>query len=110
MFTDILTLEVNPISLINRMFLSLFLHLSILGGSTASLNRMKFAVNHEYMFQTPGLAFLSALLQFIVNFLIDFMTVLVMLTHHTGIGLVANFVVLQVITCFDYFSYNSLGY
>lgn len=32
-----------------------------------------------------------------------------MLTHHTGIGLVANFVVLQVLTMFDYYSYDALG-
>lgn len=80
------------------MFLSLFLHLSILNSAEQSLNRMKYACNHSYMFNTPSLAFLVAFLQFFVTFTIDFLTVMVMQTHETGIGLTANFVALQIIT------------
>ena len=67
----ILTITTKKTSLFTRMFLSLFLHLSILGSAQESMNRMKFTVNHSYMFNTPDLASFVCILQFMVTFLID---------------------------------------
>ena len=62
LMTEILTLIPGKVTYFSRMFLSLFLHLSILGDCQNSLVRMKYAMNHPYMFETPFLAFATALI------------------------------------------------
>lgn len=47
---DIAILQLNPFILLARLFAAMILHMGLVQNVNAGLERMKYAVNHEYMF------------------------------------------------------------
>ena len=84
----------NVFVLFSRMFMGLILHLSMLGELRSGLDRMKFSVNHPYMFQNPSIAGIIGATQAFMNFMVEILNVFVILTSFDPIDILANFVVL----------------
>lgn len=89
--------------------MGLILHLSMLGELRAGLCRMKYALNHPYLFNNPGIAAFIGFIQAFMNFMVETLNLFVILTSFDPIDILANFVVLQIISQFDNFMYASLN-
>jgi len=48
--TFIAIMQLNPFILLARLFAAMILHMGLVQNVNAGLERMKYAVNHEYMF------------------------------------------------------------
>jgi hypothetical protein len=48
--TFIAIMQLNPFILIARLFAAMILHMGLVQNVNAGLERMKYAVNHDYMF------------------------------------------------------------
>jgi hypothetical protein len=70
---------------------------------------MKFALNHPYLFEKKKTSWLISFLGAFSNYMVEQCNVFVILTSFHGIGLVGNFIALQVIGNFGTFFYSSLG-
>ena len=75
----------------------------------SALTRMKFASNHSYLFHSPGIAAVCGFLQAAMNFWIEGMNIIVLLTVFEPLNLIAQFVVLQIMANFDNYICDSLG-
>ena len=75
----------------------------------SGLDQMKFALNHAYLFKKKRTAAMIGWLTFSTSFCVEQLNVFVILTSRYGIGLVANFIALQVIGQFGTYFYASLG-
>ena len=59
-YEDLITLEYNPFILFMRMFCALLMHLQLLDNVELATQRMKFALNHHYLFNSQYTAFYIA--------------------------------------------------
>lgn len=69
---------------------------------------MKYVTNHSYKFESPGTAFSSAFIQFIVTSLIEIVNVGVLLCTDDTLSLIGNFVSLVIIGEFDEYVFASM--
>lgn len=61
------------------------------------LDQMKFALNHPYLFKKKKVAVFLGWTNFFVNYFVEQLNVFVILTSFHGLGLIGNFIALQVI-------------
>lgn len=91
--------------LIVRFICGLILHLALFEEFARALNLMKFAMNHEDVFDSPGAAFAVAFLQALITFLVESLNIMVILMSNSVNEVVMNFVALAIIADFDDFIY-----
>lgn len=94
--------------LFGRFICGTILHLSTLNELTCGIANMKFALNHDYLFQNYHLACLCGFLQATAVMIIELVSIQIIFTSLTPLDLVYNFVVLGIITEFDDFVCSSL--
>ena len=82
--------------------------MSTLNELTCGIANMKFALNHDYLFQNYHLACLCGLLQASAVMMIELVSIQIIFSSLTPLDLVYNFVVLGIITEFDDFVCSSL--
>lgn len=93
-----------------RFLVGMILHIIIDSDYRISLQMMHYAMNHPWKFRRFGIVALSiALLQFILAFLSELVSVAIICTTETYIDAVANFVALAIINDFDNFFFNYLA-
>ena len=90
-----------------RLICTLILHLFLLGELTGALERMKFVLNQEYLFEAPNYAFANTLTQAAAVLTTEFCSVMVILASSTSTDVVMNFIALAIIAAFDDFVYSS---
>ena len=106
---DLATLEKTILILFARMFCALLMHLSLLDNVQASLERIKFSLNHSYLFKYKFQAVLVPFIQFCMVFFVETMNMLVILTYFEPLNIVSNFVALSIVSEFDKMMYQSSG-
>jgi hypothetical protein len=96
------------LQLMARLICGTILHLCIVDDQYLAIDMMRYSLNHPYNFSNSNLAFFVGLLCFIQNSCVEFVCIAVILTSFTPLGIVYNFIALQVIAQFDEFVYFSL--
>ena len=69
----------------------------------------KFALNHDYLFSSPGEAFFICTLVFLTTQMIEFSNILLCLMTTDTVSMIANFVTIQIVTVFEDFVYFSMS-
>ena len=113
MFTDpeqkkLFREPVGVVLLFARFICATILHLSLIDDVNNSLNNMKFALNHPYLFQDYSTAYICAFLQFFTTIMTEFANVALILTATDPINCTLNFIALAIIAEFDNFVYEAL--
>ena len=113
MFTDpaqkeLFGLTVGIVLLFSRFICATILHLSLIDDVYNSLDNMKFALNHPYLFQDYTIAYTCAFLQFFTTVMTEMANVALILTAIDPINCTLNFIALAIIAEFDNFVYEAL--
>lgn len=107
---DTISIMFQPVStiymLITKFICGLILHLALFEKFSKAVMLMKFAMNHEDVFDSPGAAYTVALLQATVNFSVEVLNIAVILMSEDTSSVVMNFVALAIIAEFDDFIYK----
>ena len=69
---------------------------------------MKYVLNHGYKFDSPGLAFLNTVAQATSVIMVEFCSLLVIITSFDPLNTVLNFIGLAVIASFDDYVFSSI--
>lgn len=85
------------------------MHLSLIDNVEDALNRMKYSINHSYLFQNKLHAMTLPFLQFMLVFLVEICNTLVILTTFDALDIVQNFVAISIISELDKMIYESIG-
>ena len=91
-----------------RWICATILHLSIIDGVIGSLSRMKYVLNHQYIFSNSKVAFLITFLEFSITVIVELCNICNILTQYTPINIVLNFVAVAIIAQFDEYIYAGL--
>ena len=67
----------------------------------SGMNNMKFALNHDYRFESPGFAWLAGFMQAFSIFVIETVNFFVILESDNFLTVVMNFMALAIISEFD---------
>lgn len=73
------------------------LHIVMTDENQGTLERLKFAVNHPYMFHSATKANVICLLEFFVNNSVELCNIIVILCFNDPFDIVVNFVAIQII-------------
>jgi len=84
------------------------LHMSLMEEVNSSLMNMKYALNHGYMFQRDGLAFIVCFMHFAATTSTEFCNIAIILTSQEPVDIVLNFIAIAIIAEFDNFVYSSM--
>ena len=71
---------------------------------------MKYAANHPRFFRSPGIAFISGLVQTFVVILVESANIIVILAAPDVIEVVLNFIAIAIIADFDDFVFSVIKY
>lgn len=91
-----------------RWICATILHLSIIDSVVGALERMKYVLNHSYIFENSKIAFTITLLEFIITITVEIANICIILTQFTPINIVLNFIAIAIIGQFDEYIYASL--
>ena len=95
------TFPTSPWIVVARFCCGVILHMQLLYELSSGMNNMKFALNHDYRFESPNYAFLAGFMQAFSIFMIEFVNFIVILTSNTYLNVVMNFMALAIIAVFD---------
>jgi len=82
--------------------------MSLIDELDSSLKNMKYALNQNYNFQRPNLAFITAYLHFLAVVFTEFTNIAIILYSPDPINIVLNFIAIAIITEFDDYVYASV--
>jgi hypothetical protein len=100
--------EFMNLQLCARLICGTILHLCIVDDQYKAIDLMRYSLNHPYNFYNPYLAFFIPFLSFVSTAGVELVCVAVIITSFTPLGIVYNFIALQVISQFDEFVYFSI--
>ena len=103
------TLMLNPFILLCRLFAAMILHLSLVQNVKAGLERMKFVINHEYLFANTFQAVFMPSLQYILIVIIETANMFLILESQQPLEVIGNFILLSILAEFDAMIYDSTG-
>lgn len=92
-----------------RFVCGVVLHINAQGELTSGLQNMKFALNHDFRFDSPYIVFLSGFMQATSIFVIEIVNFIVIMSSTTYLDVVMNFMALYVISEFDDVFYNAIS-
>ena len=107
-FDQFTLLVQNVFLLMMRFICASILHLSLLDETYTSLQNMKFALNHDYMFYDFKVAYISSCFQAFIVISVELVNIALICQAFDPLTVVANFVCLTIIAEFDNFIFNSL--
>jgi len=84
------------------------LHMSLMEEVNSALMNMKYALNHDYIFQRANLAYLVCVLHFVSTLSTEFCNIVIIVAATDPINIVLNFIAIAIIAEFDNFVYNSM--
>ena len=98
--------------IISRFLCAIVLHMQLSGELGQALDKMKFALNHSYLFK-PGhgyaVAYMSGFCQAIMIFSVEMVNIISILSYADTLNVVICFLALAIVKDFDDFFYQSLG-
>ena len=101
-------LENNSWVLFARFICATVLHLSLIDEVDQTLRRMKFCLNHDYLFQRPYLAFTIGVFQEISTLMVEICNCCIIIQSFDPIDIVLNFIAIGIIVQFDNYVFDAM--
>jgi hypothetical protein len=99
--TDLRAFENLDVVIFARFIAALVLHIALMDEVQRSMLNMKFVMNHTYVFENWGIAFMAGSLQFCSIVFVEVICIVVICLQKDPLDITFNFIALAVIGDFD---------